>query len=235
MKPNTSREADSERVSVVIPAYNGERYLAEALDSVFNQTEKPYEVIVVDDGSTDTSSEILDSYGDRIVKIEQANSGTASARNRGVGVATGDLIAFLDQDDYWHENKLEKQSRIFRDTPDVQIVWGSVQQFFSPELSEDFKKRYRCPNEPVPGYLPSALLIRSEAFHKVGPFDSKWKIGEWADWYARSTQAGLRSDRVFDVVAYRRIHGGNKGITMVEDRREYVSLIRENLKRKRAQ
>ena len=221
-------------VSVIIPLYNGERYLRQALDSVLNQSFAPFEVIVVNDGSTDGSSDILDTYGKRIVRIDQTNAGTAAARNAGVDASEGDLIAFIDQDDYWVEDKLEKQTSILSKDSDTQIAWGLVQQFMSPELSEGFRRRYRCQEEPVSGYLPSALLIRRKAFEQIGPFNTRWKIGEWADWYARYKQSGVLSENVPLIVTYRRIHEGNKGITMAEDRKEYISLIRENIKRKRA-
>ena len=221
-------------VSVIIPLYNGERYLRQALDSVLNQSFAPFEVIVVNDGSTDGSSDILDTYGKRIVRIDQTNAGTAAARNAGVDASEGDLLAFIDQDDYWVEDKLEKQTSILSKDSDTQIAWGLVQQFMSPELSEGFRRRYRCQEEPVSGYLPSALLIRRKAFEQIGPFNTRWKIGEWADWYARYKQSGVLSENVPVIVTYRRIHEGNKGITMAEDRKEYISLIRENIKRKRA-
>ena len=226
--------SDVPRISVIIPLYNGERYIAQALDSVLGQSLMPFEIIVVDDGSTDGSCEILDTYGDRIVRVFQENSGTAAARNAGVKTSSGDMLAFLDQDDCWTEDKLKKQVSVLSNDPNAQIAWGLVQQFISPELSEKFRRRYRCQENPVSGYLPSALLIRRKAFEQVGPFHTRWKIGEWADWYARYTQSGILSKNVSVIVTYRRIHQGNKGITMIDDRKEYISLIRENLKRKRA-
>lgn len=234
MNSEMSETSEPSRVSVVIPLYNGERYVAEAIETVLAQSLQAFEIIVVNDGSTDGSLALLDSYGKRIVRVDQDNDGTAAARNAGVKVAKGELLAFLDQDDYWTLDKLERQVALLRANPSLHAVWGMVQQFISPELPDEFKNRFRCPKDPVPGYLPCSLLIRRAAFEKVGLFDVKWRIGEWADWYARFTQAELASEHVSGVVAYRRIHEGNKGITMVEDRKEYISLIRENLKRKRA-
>lgn len=225
---------ESLRVSVIIPMYNGERYLSEAVESVLSQTLEAFEVIVVNDGSTDGSLAILDSYGDSIVRVDQHNAGTAAARNTGVSTAKGELFAFLDQDDYWTIDKLERQVALLRENSGLHAAWGNVQQFISPELPDEFKNRFRCQKDPVAGYLPCSLLIRRAAFDNVGLFNTKWKIGEWADWYARFTQSGLASEHVSGVVAFRRIHEGNKGITMADDRKEYVSLMRENLKRKRA-
>jgi glycosyltransferase involved in cell wall biosynthesis len=100
-------------VSVVIPAYNAEAYLREALDSVFAQTRPPDEVVVVDDGSTDRTSEVAASYGDRVRLLRQPNRGEAAARNAGVLAARGALIAFLDADDTWLPRYLESQLRVY--------------------------------------------------------------------------------------------------------------------------
>ena len=94
-------------VSVIIPTYNSAGYIEEALESVFEQTLQDFEIIVVDDGSTDGTGEVLRKYGDRIRYIYQENNGPASARNGGIRVARGEYIAFLDADDLWVSTKLE--------------------------------------------------------------------------------------------------------------------------------
>ncbi|ASV76489.1 Putative glycosyl transferase [Thermogutta terrifontis] len=98
------------RISVVIPVYNGAKYLREALASVMEQTYKPFEIIVVDDGSTDGSADIAKSFAENIIVLSQANRGESAARNLGINAASGDWIAFLDADDIWHPKKLERQS-----------------------------------------------------------------------------------------------------------------------------
>jgi len=98
------------RISVVIPVYNGSKYLPDALASVVNQTLKPYEIIVVDDGSTDGSADIAKAFGEKIIVLSQANRGESAARNVGINAASGDWIAFLDADDVWLPEKLERQS-----------------------------------------------------------------------------------------------------------------------------
>ncbi|MDR5708499.1 MAG: glycosyltransferase family 2 protein, partial [Armatimonadota bacterium] len=103
----------SPTVSLVIPAHNAEAYLREALDSVFAQTRPPDEVIVVDDGSLDRTPEIAASYGDRVRLVRQPNRGEAAARNTGVRVAQGELIAFLDADDAWLPGYLTSQLRVY--------------------------------------------------------------------------------------------------------------------------
>ncbi len=109
-------------VSAVIPAYNNETSLAKAIDSVLNQELKPYEVIVINDGSTDDTNDIAQSYGDQIIYIEQENKGQALARNAGLDVATGDYIAFLDADDYWKPKFLSKCVGFLNNNPSLVAV-----------------------------------------------------------------------------------------------------------------
>src|ERR687893_681850 len=96
-------------VSCIVPVFNGERYLQAALDSIFAQTYRSLEVLVVDDGSTDNTAAIVGSYGDRVRYLQQDNHGPSAARNRGIEAATCEFIAFLDADDLWHAEKLERQ------------------------------------------------------------------------------------------------------------------------------
>ncbi len=112
-------------VSVVLPVYNGEHYVAQALESVFNQTYKDLEVIVVDDGSTDGSFAVLSQYA-AVRLITQQNLGVAHARNRGVQEAKGELIAFIDQDDVWYPHKVATQISVFRRFPTVSFVYSDM-------------------------------------------------------------------------------------------------------------
>src|SRR5215471_2204625 len=103
------RTMSADLISCIIPAYNAERYLREAIDSVLAQTYRPIEVLVVDDGSTDQTGEIVESYGARVHYLRQTNAGPAAARNCGFIEARGDFVAFCDADDVWHTEKLERQ------------------------------------------------------------------------------------------------------------------------------
>lgn len=101
--------SDGPTVSVIIPVYNGERFLAEAIRSALDQTLSPAEIIVIDDGSTDASAEVARGFGPPVRVLAQANLGPAAARNLGVAHAAGDLLAFLDADDLWMPEKLAYQ------------------------------------------------------------------------------------------------------------------------------
>ena len=138
MKQSREYEDSSLLVSVIIPVYNGERYLADAIDSVLDQTYSALEIIVVDDGSTDNSRRVLEGYGDDIRYFRQDNKGTASARNFGVRNSQGSLLAFLDQDDLWVPDKLQNQVGVMAESNVVQAVFGMVEQFICPTMSESF-------------------------------------------------------------------------------------------------
>lgn len=114
------------KVSAVLPVYNGEKYLRQALEGFFSQTYRNLEMIVVDDGSTDNSLAVLSDYADMLRLYTQKNSGVSSARNRGVRESQGELIAFLDQDDIWYSHKIQRQVEVFRAHPEVSFVYSDI-------------------------------------------------------------------------------------------------------------
>lgn len=225
---------NSPLVSIIIPVYNGQAYLSEAINSVLDQTYKSIQVIVIDDGSTDGSGDIAQSFMGSIEYYYQSNQGTAAARNFGVQMSKGALLAFLDQDDLWLENKLNLQVSAFKADTRTDIVFGQVKQFVSPEMDEQFRKNIFCPPHLMPGFLPSAMLIKRESFFRTGLFESVWQIGEWADWYARASEQELKKTMIPELVTLRRIHSGNKGITQRESLNEYIQILKASLDRRRS-
>ncbi len=132
-------------ISVVIPAYNAETTIRRAIDSVLAQTTPPTEILVVDDGSPDGLARVVAAYGPAVTLIQQTNSRSAAARNRGIDAATGDFVAFLDADDYWEPEKLHHQLSVLDKHPQVDVVAG---RYFCQTPGED-----RCRNETRLGYL----------------------------------------------------------------------------------
>lgn len=219
-------------VSVIIPTFNRENYLADAIASVLAQTVPPDDVIVVDDGSTDGSAEIVRQFP-TVRYCWQANQGAAAARNCGVELAQGNFLAFLDSDDRWLPDKLERQLAAF-EAPDLDMVFGHVQQFHSPELDDSTRQRLRILTEVMPGYHVGTMLIRRSSFRRVGPFETQWRTAEFISWHSRATHLGLRAQMLPDVVMQRRLHGGNMGVLQQDNRREYVRVLKTALDRRRA-
>jgi glycosyltransferase involved in cell wall biosynthesis len=224
----------SSLVSVIIPVYNGENYLTDAIESVLRQTYRPLEIIVADDGSTDGSAVVATRFVPHVRYCFQANSGTAAARNLGIHAAEGSFFALLDQDDLWVENKLTLQMAAFEREPELDLVFGHVKQFHCPELDQSLQQRIRCPSSPMPGYSPSAMLVKREAFFCVGPFETTWQVGEWANWYVRATELKLRMRMLPDLVTWRRLHGANKGLLQRRSATEYARILKASLDRRRA-
>ena len=220
-------------VSVIMPVYNGESYLVEAIESVLSQTYQPIEIIVVDDGSTDHSATLIKRFAPLVRYYFQTNSGTAAARNLGTHVARGSFFAFLDQDDLWVENKVTLQIAAFDSEPKPDLVFGHVRQFHSPDLDQSLRNRIHCPSSPMPGYSPSAMLVKREAFFRVGPFDTSWQVGEWANWYVRATELKLAMMMLPDLVTWRRLHGANKGLLQRQSVTEYARILKASLDRRR--
>jgi glycosyltransferase involved in cell wall biosynthesis len=213
--------------------YNCERYLAEAIESILTQTYQTIEVIVVDDGSTDGSGRVAKRFGLPVRHTFQANCGTGAARNRGVELAQGEFLAFLDQDDLWIKDKLSNQMAAFHHNPEVDIVSGNIEQFYSPELLEGNKDGAPYHSKTMPGPHVGAMLITRDAFLRVGPFGTNFQIAEFIDWYARSKELGLNSLVLPDIVMRRRIHLNNQSFLKRAHRLEYIRVLKASLDRER--
>jgi len=218
-------------VSVVVPVFNGERYLAGALDSVLGQTYPAAEVIVVDDGSTDSSARIAAS---RPVKcLQQANAGRADARNAGIAASRGDLIGFLDHDDIWLPEKLSKQVELMEREPELGAVSCGVEVILEPGtppppwLTEHWARTsWR--------FVPSAMLVRRSVFDRVGLFDRSYRVGEDSDWLLRARDAGLAMEVVAEVLYRYRIHHDNSLHQTRAHAQAMFRILRESMARKRA-
>lgn len=223
----------NESVSVVIGVYNGARYLAEAIDSVLAQTHQPSELIVVDDGSEDESGAIAESYGPPVRCIRQANGGMAASRNRGVGEATGDYFAFLDADDRFRPDKLERQLAAFGEDPELDVVYGHVTEFLSPDLDEAALELLREPRHDLPWPTPNLMLVKRESFFRVGLFSTELKVGIGVDWFARAGECDLKSVVPPIVVLERRLHAENNGIRQRQSKPQYLHVLKASLDRRR--
>jgi glycosyltransferase involved in cell wall biosynthesis len=212
-------------VSVIIPVYNAAPWLDEALESVLGQSAPPCQVIVVDDGSTDHSAAIAQRYLPQIQLVQQPNAGCAHARNRGVALATGDYLAFLDADDYWTREKLALQLAAFAQNPALEAVLGQVKQTCTITTAQPDAIGFGM--DAQDGYNLNTLLIRQQAFHRIGGFDPTIPLTNAVEWLWRARRLGLVSQMLPETLAWRRIHGANMSIQQrPQAQAEYFRLIR---------
>ena len=220
-------------VSVVLPVYNCERYLAQAIESVISQNYRPIEIIVVDDGSTDKSAETAKKFGNAIRYNFQQHAGQSVARNKGIDLAQGEFIAFLDADDIWESNKLALQVTAFENSPGVGMVFGFIRHFRSPELPEEVKANINCPEQLMPGYLPSAVVIKRDVFSRAGLFETNWQVGEFIDWFIRAREIGISFLMLPEPVALRRLYKSGDKSAQATYFSNYLKIIKSSLDRKR--
>jgi glycosyltransferase involved in cell wall biosynthesis len=222
-------------VSVMIGAYDAEPYLAEAIESVFAQTYRPLELIVVDDGSRDGTAAVAERYGRRLTLIRQQNMGNGGARNTATRAAAGEYFAFLDADDRFVPDKLERQMAALDADPQLDLVFGHVEEFVSPELDDATRARIRPPaGGPRPWMAANLMLIRRPSFERVGPFSEQLSVGVTVDWFARAQEAGLRTHMLPGVVLERRLHDQNNGLRNADKRAQYAHVLKAALDRRRA-
>lgn len=216
-------------VSIIIPVYNGERYLAEAIGSVQAQSYRPLEIIIVDDGSTDESARIAQQFPVRY--CHQPQRGPGAARNRGIEQAHGEFLAFLDSDDVWLPDKITQQLAILAARPELEAVFGQSEQFSSLEISAPST---RFIGITLNGLCAGAMLIRRTALIRVGLFATHWQVADFVDWYIRAQEAELKSVALPEVVLRRRVHLNNLTIRSRETARsEYAQVLKAALDRRR--
>lgn len=221
-------------VGVVIPTWNGERYLGEAIESVLSQSHQALDVVVVDDGSTDATMHVARGYAPHVRCIARSHRGLGATRNAGVRAVRGDYVAFLDQDDIWPERKLERQLASFtgRSAPD--LVFGHVREFISPELDQRLADRVRCVTAPRPAALPGTMLGARAAMARAGLFPTRWISNDFMAWLLVARRLGLREVTLAEHVLSRRLHASNFSHRSGETRSEYLHVLKESLDRRRA-
>jgi glycosyltransferase involved in cell wall biosynthesis len=206
--------SQSPLVSTIIPVYNAEKFLTKTVESVLAQSYSNIELLVVNDGSTDRSGEIARSFGDQIKYIEKPNGGVSSARNLGVGESKGDLIAFLDADDLWAPNKIEKQVAKFIELNLPALILSGVMfideygKRISDSLAPDQKELIEniLLLRPNTGYFASTGVLPRSLFRDVGGFDENLSTSADADFLCRASVA-YEIFSVGEPVAMYRRHG----------------------------
>jgi glycosyltransferase involved in cell wall biosynthesis len=219
-------------VTILIPVYNGERFLAEAIESALDQTHEPLEVIVVDDGSTDGSAAVAESYPDvRLIRTE--NGGPGAARNLGIAAARGDAVANLDADDLMVPERIEHQLEAVAAGADV-VLSGEEHRL---EDGVGLPEWVTAPRAPISAgralYSPMTFLATRAALERIGPF-ADMRYGEDTDWAMRAFEAGLNVVCLDERLLVRRFHGGNATYDFEATRGVVFSTLRARAARKRA-
>ena len=222
-------------VSCIIPCFNGARYLDDAIDSVFAQTHRPLEVIVVDDGSTDESGAVVRRRGDAVRYHRHDNRGPGGACNTGVALAIGEYITFLEQDDVWLPDKTRRQLDELATNPELGYCVGHVQNFWVAECAAE-AARYRDHPvmRPVPGCVVQTLMVRRDVVRRVGGFDEGLRFAFATDWFLRAAEYGVTGMLLADVVTRRRLHANNfSRRNRAASRDQFLHVVKGALDRRR--
>ena len=226
---------DNPLVSVVIPVYNGEKYLAEAIESVLAQSYQPVEIIVVDDGSTDKTAQIAQSYD--LKYIFQPNQGHGMAKRTGILNSRGEFLAFIDADDLWAPEKLKVQIEYLQRNPGIGFVICNMEIFLTPGYERPPWLDQAFLDQVVPAYVPSGLTACRWVLEKIGDFDPSYQHANDIDWFFRASDAGISMENVNQTLLLRRIHPDNQSSLRTKGSLSYRELFRSvksSLNRKRS-
>lgn len=220
-------------VSCIVPAFNCARFLGEALDSIYAQTYRPIEVIVVDDGSTDDSADVAARYGQRLTLVRQENGGPGAARNTGFRLAKGEFIACLDADDHWHPRRIEAGIEALRREPEIDGCFVRGVNFWDDDSRAQWALVAGRPvTQPKRWYAFGPLLFRRRVINAIGLIEPNLGMAEDIDWISRAEAAGHQFTDIDDVLYFRRVHQNNMTRAMTDAQRaDTVDVVQAHLAR----
>jgi glycosyltransferase involved in cell wall biosynthesis len=219
-------------ISVIVPAFQREQHLGATLSSIIAQSYSPLEIIVVDDGSTDKTATVAQSYR-QVRYVFQSNQGPPAARNTGLANCNGGLIAFLDADDLWPADKLEKQFKFLTTHPEIACVLGRMKNFLDDGIDLPNWVPVSAMSDDSDALSLGAGLIRREAFDRIGGFDANCWFGDDLDWFIRLREAELPMAVMKEVFLLRRIHSSNISRNQKALTQQYLRIIKAHIDRRR--
>jgi len=215
------------KVSVILPVYNGEKYIEDALVSVLEQSYKEVDLIVIDDGSVDNTKKICDKYSKNLNYFYIKNSGPAEARNIGLQKAQGEYLSFIDHDDLWAKNKLDVEVAFLEANKEFDACRGMVQCMKLNSINNEFEKAM----DASFGFNLGAITIRRLAANKIGLFNKNLVPSEDVDWFMRGNNMGISIEHLKNHISlYYRRHALN--ITKLADNRSILlQALKQNIKK----
>lgn len=220
--------------SVIIPAHNASNYILQCLDSAVDQLGSHDEVMVINDGSTDNTLEIIQNLNDPRIHVHShtKNLGIAASRNTALQHVTGDYIHFLDHDDLWPPNRISIINSISLDLKRSYVISGWVKHFYCNTLSSITKTQFLLP-ETQAASLPGSVVMTRPLVDQIGFFDTNLSSGEFVDYLSRVITKDIPWIKSDDVFFYRRIHGHNHTLKDKQATSSYLKVIRQHLNRQR--
>ena len=222
------------KFSVVLPVYNSQNTINESLGSVLTQLSSDDEVIIVDDGSSDSTISIIESISDKRIRLlrHTYNQGISESRNSALSIATGDYIAFIDGDDVWPELRQKQIKEIILKRP-VDMIFGLIEHFYCPTLTHDEREKFHLPRPQI-GCIPGSTVLSRNCIEKVGKFNTNLSSGEFIDYIARLKPYSPVQLKLDIPVLRRRIHRNNHTTKNKEGQFDYLKVIRKHLQRNKA-
>ena len=218
-------------VDIIIPVYNGGKFINDAIDSILNQTHQDFRILIVDDGSTDNTVSVVKEYQkgtDKILLFEEPHLGQPKAINRGLEELSADYICFLDADDYWEKEKLEKQLNFFEANNEALACFTMMKEFDSFEDNE-ITPQYTARKEVMKGISKSTIMFKKSLLQQLGEFDPNPFIGVFVNWFSKMQKENIVFETLDEVLVHRRVHDAN--FTKNINKMDYLKLLKSHLKK----
>lgn len=232
--------ADRTTISVIIPAYNAVDTIAATLDSLLSQTRAADQIIVVNDGSSDATGDVVTNHPVGAKLVKQSNGGAAAAFNNGINLASGEFIALLDADDIWMPEKLKIQEAALKVHGPDTIILGHVEAFECPSQAPELFASLSYVKGKTPGYLAGTTLVRRDLIaHQGKSFDTSLRTGYFIEWYRRRQSEGVQAVMLDDLVLKRRIRANTLSRRQANAKdglsRDFLEIARRAIREKKQQ